>query len=162
MVFAMKNRPWSSDNWSVLSMCQCHSEYNCTYSWSGDGLILVLEFYLVWHVLKLDGHSQVGFSSPSPRHVVDDSKNDRYRAKRDSIARAPREKRRGEATRINTAGCMPYFCTHKTQQCWTQNAPHKWIKPTESSCILHDTPILIHSVILLLRWWLFQSTLWPS
>ena len=56
------------------------------------------------------------------------SKNDRHRAKRDSIARAPREKRRGEATRIYTAGCMPHFCTHKTQQCWTQNAPHKWIK----------------------------------
>jgi len=32
-------------------------------------------------------------------------------------------------------------------------------KTTESSCMLHDTPILLHSVILLLRWWLFQSTL---
>jgi len=56
------------------------------------------------------------------------SKNDRCRAKRDSIARAPREKRRGEATRVDTAGCMPHFDTHKTQQCFTQNAPHKWIK----------------------------------
>jgi len=69
-------------------------------------------------------------------------KNDRCRAKRDSVARAPREKRRGEATRIHTAGCMPCFCTHKTQQCWTQNAPHKWIKQLRALACFTMLPCL--------------------
>jgi len=79
--------------------------------------------------VRARGASHVGL--PFGANLLQDrkgAKNDRCRAKRDSIARAPREKRRGGATRIYTAGCMPYFCTHKTQQCWTQNAPHKWIK----------------------------------
>jgi len=89
-------------------------------------------------------------------------KNDRYRAKRDSIARAPREKRRGEATLVDTAGCMPYFCHPQNTTLMTHACTPSMDNTMESSCILHDTPILLlnanpHFIRLLL-----QSTHWPT